>query len=71
MCGISGIFDYENKSDFSEFEIFTQSLSHRGPEKKRTLKIKQNFFFGHNHLKIIDVSKNNIQPLWDKKKNTV
>ena len=33
MCGISGIIDFDNQKILSqEINLFTKSLSHRGPD---------------------------------------
>jgi asparagine synthase (glutamine-hydrolysing) len=65
MCGITGIYNYNTKdvSDI-EFDLFVDSLKHRGPDGRGTYKDKDVFCrLGHRRLSILDLSDAGIQPL--------
>jgi len=62
VCGISGTFSVKEKSEGYDFTLVKNILSaqnHRGPDFQDTTSIKTNnaqLSFGHNRLKIIDLS---------------
>jgi len=56
MCGICGIYDFNQKIDQRELDDFTDSLTHRGPDG-RGIFIDRNIGFGHRRLSILDLSK--------------
>jgi len=67
MCGITGIYNIENK-DISdgEFDVFVDSLKHRGPDGRGTYKDKDLALrLGHRRLSILDLSDNAKQPMYD------
>ena len=49
----------------------TKDLIHRGPDSKNILPINKNLLFGHNRLKIIDLSNKANQPMTSNKCNLV
>ncbi|MDC3036417.1 asparagine synthase (glutamine-hydrolyzing) [Candidatus Pelagibacter sp.] len=61
MCGISAIFG-KNSSDFKLINNLVDGLHHRGPDHAGISKINENLIFGHNRLKIIDLSDKANQP---------
>ena len=69
MCGIAGYFSKaENQYDpFLEEAIKT--LSKRGPDNQRTLKLSPKVGFAHARLSIIDVSPAGNQPMQNEQKN--
>ncbi|MBI5346624.1 MAG: asparagine synthase (glutamine-hydrolyzing) [Chlamydiae bacterium] len=65
MCGIVGLYNYdcENIIDF-EFDLFVDSLKHRGPDGRGVYKDKDVFFLlGHRRLSILDLSSAATQPM--------
>ena len=63
MCGIFAIY-YNELNGYNE-KKFLSSLSmikDRGPDFTGVKKISEKIFFGHNRLKIIDVSDKSNQP---------
>ena len=74
MCGICGIFHFNNPLSISEVLLnkMTQRLSHRGPDaagiwsdEKKTIGL------GHRRLTILDKSDLANQPMFDNEKNVV
>lgn len=65
MCGIAGILTASsNDITTRHLEIMTAALAHRGPDGEHHWNNKkQQVFFGHRRLAIIDLSDNAIQPL--------
>ena len=61
MCGISVIFG-KNLVEFKKINQLVGDLSHRGPDNTTIKKINQNLIFGHNRLKIVDLSDKANQP---------
>ena len=66
MCGISVIFG-KNSYDFRLINSLVKGLQHRGPDHSHISKINSNLIFGHNRLKIIDLSDRANQPFSYKK----
>lgn len=63
MCGIAGIYRFDNKSvDNSLLKQMSDILSHRGPDNFGIYK-KHNYGVIHRLLKIQDLSKNSNQPI--------
>ena len=64
MCGISGLFNKEisDKSKKKRIRNMVKSLNHRGPDFSNILNINLGYF-GHNRLKILDLSSNSNQPM--------
>jgi asparagine synthase (glutamine-hydrolysing) len=65
MCGITGIWSY-NQPDISdvEMDIFTDILSHRGPDGRGTYHDQEcNLRLGHRRLAILDLSDAGHQPM--------
>ena len=67
MCGICGIFHLDNREiDVQNFEEFTSSLEHRGPDGKGFYyNSNKNLGLGHTRLKILDLSILSDQPMKD------
>jgi len=61
MCGISAIFG-KNNSEFNNIYNFVKEQTHRGPDNNSIKKINSNLIFGHNRLKIVDLSNKANQP---------
>ena len=66
MCGISGIVDFNKRKILSkEINLFTKSLSHRGPDGSNFfLNNNQNVALGHTRLSILDISNRANQPFY-------
>lgn len=62
MCGITGVIDFKNKINQNEFDYFTDSLRHRGPDG-RGVYIENNIALGHRRLAILDLSDNGACPM--------
>ena len=63
MCGILAIFCKNPKSYNKEkFLSSLMKIKDRGPDYSNILKVNENIIFGHNRLKIIDVSDKSNQP---------
>lgn len=66
MCGISGVFDFNNNSTLVDLQKMTNALSHRGPDGGG-YEFFQNpnyqIGFGHRRLSIIDLSDGGKQPM--------
>ena len=63
MCGINGIWDYENKFDGQTLVAkMNQSLIHRGPDFQE-VKPFDEVTFGHTRLAIIDLDSRSNQPM--------
>ncbi len=66
MCGIAGIWDFENRIDVSVLEKMKLSLMHRGPDSQGVyIDDENNAGFVHTRLSIIDLSEKANQPLVD------
>ena len=61
MCGISVIFG-KNPDEFKNINGLVKDLAHRGPDDTSIKKINSNLIFGHNRLKIMDLSDKANQP---------
>jgi len=67
MCGIVGIWDYNNKISSQVLEKMRDSLSYRGPDDSGIfIDEKNNVGLGHRRLSIIDLSSMGHQPMIDK-----
>ena len=67
MCGIAGIFHYENPDRLADLLILkamTRSLAHRGPDGEGVWR-RPGVGLGHRRLAIIDLSENAAQPMVD------
>jgi asparagine synthase (glutamine-hydrolysing) len=66
MCGLNFILDKKSKLDIAPIQKMNKATQHRGPEVSTFLKLKnsqnQALYFGHNRLKIIDLSTEADQP---------
>ena len=74
MCGITGIYNYLNKSINSKsiIEKIVEIQHARGPDDQGIWESKcKKVCFGHNRLTIIDLSKNGKQPFISKDENFV
>ena len=61
MCGLTVSFG--NNLSLGLHSKMTNDLYHRGPDFEKKLVINKNLIFGHNRLKIIDLSNKANQPL--------
>jgi asparagine synthase (glutamine-hydrolysing) len=76
MCGITGAWVHDGAATDSRYRKHVQAILNaqvaRGPEHQEITDIKiaetQQLILGHNRLKIIDLSDNANQPLWDASK---
>lgn len=74
MCAINFIWDKKGKLDEKAILAMNRVSKHRGEDFSRYLQIKfqnQNLFFGHNRLKIIDLSEDANQPFTDEKQKKI
>lgn len=63
MCGILAIFcKNPNSYNKDKFLSSLMKIKDRGPDYTNVLKINDNIIFGHNRLKIIDISDKSNQP---------
>ncbi len=67
MCGISGIIDFSKKSYLEEVNRMSDSISYRGPDFKKIVKLNY-ATLGFLRLSIIDLSKKSNQPFQDQDK---
>src|SRR5262245_29146602 len=65
MCGIVGIWSFEQPIESSELESLVALLSHRGPDDAGTRLINPRLGLGHTRLSIIDLSAGGHQPMRD------
>ena len=66
MCGLTGFFDFNHKSDIGDLRRMTETLVHRGPDDHGTDVVRHDQFvggFGHRRLSIIDLSERGRQPM--------
>jgi len=64
MCGIAGIFSFNDKVAVSSLKRMTDVISHRGPDGEgHWISSSGNVGFGHRRLSIIDLSDNAKQPM--------
>ncbi len=65
MCGIVGVYKFYSKDvDESELNKMVSIQTHRGPDDSKTwVHPEQKIGFGHNRLRIIDLSENASQPM--------
>ncbi|MCK5907167.1 MAG: asparagine synthetase B, partial [Flavobacteriales bacterium] len=65
MCGINGIFSFNNPLDNAEFSInkMNDSIAHRGPDAEGVF-TNTHVALGHRRLSIIDVSNHANQPMY-------
>ena len=70
MCGIAGIFLFDNHIAIdagSSVVAMTNVLRHRGPDFQNTWRDEaQNIFLGHSRLSILDLSETGNQPMHSK-----
>ena len=64
MCGILGSV---GKINIKRFSNSLKLIKHRGPDKTNFL-VRENIFFGHQRLKIIDLNQRSDQPMYSKNK---
>ena len=66
MCGIVGIWDFQNKIEKNVLEKMRNTLSHRGPDDVGLfIDQNNNIGFGHQRLSILDLSELGHQPMID------
>jgi len=65
MCGITGFFDFEKKSNKYDLTVMTDRLSHRGPNNGYSFYENENLNIGlgHRRLSILDLSNYGHQPM--------
>tara|TARA_B100001057_G_C22861225_1_gene954586 strand:+ start:1200 stop:2945 length:1746 start_codon:yes stop_codon:yes gene_type:complete len=61
MCGIAGQLNL-NK-ELKQNLLINNSLSHRGPHNKNSIRLRKNLIFYHTRLKIIDLTNESNQPM--------
>ena len=65
MCGIFAVIKKnQNSIDISKIKNSLKKIKYRGPDNTSINKISENIVFGHNRLKIIDLSENSNQPMY-------
>lgn len=71
MCGISGIFNFNNKAVCElEIKVMMEKMKHRGPDDEG-LFIRNNFGLGFVRLSILDLSIAGHQPMYSQDKKLV
>lgn len=65
MCGIAGIWSFDEPVDEEELKRLTALLVHRGPDDLGTELINPQVGLGHTRLSIIDLSSRGHQPMRD------
>ena len=65
MCGIAGIWSFDEPVDEEELKRLTALLAHRGPDDNGTMLINPQLGLGHTRLSIIDLSPRGHQPMRD------
>jgi asparagine synthase (glutamine-hydrolysing) len=64
MCGIAGFLNKSDKNNYSWFDGFLDSLSHRGPDGRGIwLSNDRALILGHRRLSILDISGAGSQPM--------
>src|ERR1035437_10641811 len=64
MCGIAGVFSFNDKVNISSLKRMTDVIAHRGPDGEgHWINQSANVGFGHRRLSIIDLSDNAKQPM--------
>lgn len=64
MCGIAGIWNFNEKVALSDLKAFTDSMEHRGPDGSGyELLNSDTLGLGHRRLSILDLSENGKQPM--------
>jgi asparagine synthase (glutamine-hydrolysing) len=64
MCGIAGIFSFQEKVELRQIKQMTDIISHRGPDAEgQWLDETSQLGLGHRRLSIIDLSVNAKQPM--------
>jgi len=64
MCGIGGIFNFNNSEINSDIEkIIVDKLNHRGPDHSQILNLSKNCTLIHTRLSIIDLDPRSNQPM--------
>ena len=62
MCGYICHLSFQGSINFKNFKTGLYDLNHRGPDSSKII-FKKNYFFGHQRLKIIDLTENASQPM--------
>ena len=71
MCGITGIYRFDNKKINKEILLsMNNSLVHRGPDFGNIM-LENNVGLGHRRLSILDISKNGNQPMKSSNNNYI
>jgi asparagine synthase (glutamine-hydrolysing) len=70
MCGIVGIFSFENSVVQNRIKNMMDSIAHRGPDDEGFI-CDKNIGFGHKRLSIIDLSNKGNQPMISKSKRFI
>jgi asparagine synthase (glutamine-hydrolysing) len=64
MCGIVGIWNFQERVDVDEFIMLRDLLSHRGPDGADVfVNDQENIALGHRRLSLIDLSATGTQPM--------
>ena len=70
MCGILGVYNKKRKVNIEIYRSVLNKLSYRGPDNEEFYSENQ-IFLGHRRLKIIDISDQANQPMYNEDKNIV
>lgn len=64
MCGIAGIWNYNDKVHLEDIQVFTDSMTHRGPDGGGYKVFEDvNLALGHRRLSVLDLSEAGSQPM--------
>ena len=64
MCGIAGIFRFDEKPlDSSELDFILQQIAHRGRDDQGLVCVTSQLALGHRRLSIIDLNDSADQPI--------
>ncbi len=71
MCGIFGIYSLKKDKIIKEEQLgeCLKTIKHRGPDDQSFEKIRDNLYFGHVRLSIIDLNESSNQPFSDETGN--
>ena len=62
MCGLLTLIKKDiNENEINKFKLSLNKINYRGPDFSKVVK-KENILFGHNRLKILDLSDKSNQP---------
>jgi asparagine synthase (glutamine-hydrolysing) len=66
MCGIAGIWNFNDRSESNAIVSMVEKLKHRGPDGSGIAEPESGqLYLGHTRLAIIDLTERGKQPFWD------